>query len=138
MIATGTSVAHTSSLHNGLATSSQESSGSQPESSLLLKTPVGFGDSNNPGADIGIPCDMSKAMAGEAVQDRKVTVLKVSPAMGDQTVTQVSQEGINGQYSIQAQHDRIKQLLSNLENTYKKEHSSRDKTVANTLKNRSF
>lgn len=127
MIATGTSVALTSSLHNGLATSSQESSGSQPESSLLLKTSFGFGDSNNPGADIGIPCDMSKAMAGEAVKDRKVTVLKASPAMGDQTVTQVSQEGINGQYSIQAQHDRIKQLLSNLENTYKKEHDNLSK-----------
>ena len=124
MIATGTSVALTSSFHNGLATSSQESSASQPESSMLLKTSFGFGDSNNPGADTANPCDMSKTMAGEAVKDRKVTVLKVSPAMGDQTVTQVSQEGLDGHYSIQAQHDRIKQLLSNLENTYKKEHDN--------------
>ena len=124
MIATGTSVALTSSFHNGLATSSQELCGNQPESSMLLKTPCGVGDSNNPGADAGKLCGVSKTIAGEAVKDRKITVLKASPVMDGQTVTQASQEGLNDQYSVHTQHDRIKQLLNNLENTCKRENAN--------------
>ena len=44
--------------------------------------------------------------------------------MDGQTVTQVSQEGLNEQYSIQSQHDKIKQLLSNLETICKKENEN--------------
>ena len=124
MIATGTSVALTSSFHNGLATSSQELRGNQPESSMLLKTPCGVGDSNNPGADAGKLFGVSKTIAGEAVKDRKITVLKASPVMDGQTVTQASQEGLNDQYSVHTQHDRIKQLLNNLENTCKRENAN--------------
>ena len=122
MIATGTSVALTSSFHNGLAA---ESCGNQPDPGMLLKTSsCGFVDSNNPGAEASHPCGISKTVPGEAVKDRKVTVLKASPAMAGQTVTQVSQERLDDQYSTQTQHDRIKQLLSNLENTCKKENEN--------------
>ena len=61
---------------------------------MLLKTPCGVGDSNNPGAGTGNPCGVSKTMAGEA-KDRKITVLKASPVMDGQTVTEAIQEGLN-------------------------------------------